>query len=71
MMDLQINIKDIFSFITEVFSTLWPLIAVILAIIFAPRIMNFTRLAFDEHVTDRYKSYKRRKLLKKVGLWKW
>ena len=66
IMDLQINIADIFSFITNIFSNVWPILAVIIAIKYSRSIY----LIFDE-IREHIHDWKVRRRLKKMGYWKW
>lgn len=42
-LDLSMNIGDIFGYVNEFFSAVWPLLAVGLAILFAPKIVRMVK----------------------------
>ena len=42
-LDLAINVGDVFGYINTFFTTMWPLLAVALGIMFAPRVINMIK----------------------------
>lgn len=42
-LDLTMNIGDIFGYVNQFFAAVWPLLAVGLAILFAPKIVRMVK----------------------------
>lgn len=42
-LDLAMNIGDVFSYINQFFTAVWPLLAVGLGIMFAPKVVNMVK----------------------------
>lgn len=42
-LDLAMNVGDVFGYINTFFTTMWPLLAVGLGILFAPRVISMVK----------------------------